>query len=158
MAKHELPHEVQRQARRARLRQSLPIAVPIFLAAAFLETTDTPAYVRPLLVVFGGILPLLLIDAAAASLARVIAERRARRGSTPWPRTIYVLMALAWLVAGTAFALLARAPGAGADAIAPGPVWATMISVCAALMMALRAATAAAGQRPWWLGRLRAAR
>jgi len=157
MAKHELPREAQRQGRRARLRHSLPIAVPIFLAAAFLESTNMPAYVRPFLVVFGGIVPLLLIDHIAASLGQAVAERRVRRGSSPRPRTAYLVMALAWLVAGTAFALLARAPGADADAFAPGPVWAAMISVCAALMMALRAATAGAGQRPSWFARLRAA-
>jgi hypothetical protein len=157
MAKHELPREAQRQARRARLGQSLPIAIPIFLAAGFLETTNVPAYVHPLLVVFGGILPLLLIDRAATSLARVAAERRARRGSSPRPGIVYLLMALAWLAAATGFALLARAPGGSANAIAPGPVWAAMISVCAALMMALRAATTGAGRRPAWLARLRAA-
>jgi hypothetical protein len=165
MAKHALPPETQRQARRARLRRSLPTAIPIVLAGGFLESADVPAYVHPLLFAFGAVLPLSLVDGLAKSLTRVLAERRARRGSSPRPRITYLVMALAWLAAGTAFALLAWAagavstgPGKGADATATGLVWATMISICATLMMALRAATAGAAGRPSWFARLRAAR
>jgi hypothetical protein len=164
MAKHAAPREVQRQARRARLRQSVPSVVPIALACGFLESADVPAYVHPFLLAFGAVLPLWLVDGSAKILARVVAERRVRRGSSPRPRITYLVMALGWLVAGTAFALLAWAagavstgPGKGEDALATGLVWATVISVCATLMMGLRAAAAGAGERPPWYARLRRA-
>jgi hypothetical protein len=61
-------------------------------------------------------------------------------------------------LAGGGAALLAWAAGAsptGEDWIATGLVWATMISLCAALMMAGRALTAGAPKRPAWLARRR---
>ena len=119
------------------------------LAVAFAGSADVPGYVHPFLVAFGAILPMALVDGTAKILARFVAERRARRGSSrPRPRLTYLVMALAWLVAGAASALLAWAAGettTGGDATATGLVWATMISTCATLMMALRAATAGAG-------------
>jgi len=63
-------------------------------------------------------------------------------------------MALGCALVGGALALLAWAAGAnptGEDWIATGLVWATMISVCATLLMAGRALTAGTGRGPAWL-------
>jgi hypothetical protein len=124
----------------------------------FMENTDAPRYFHPFLVAFGALLPMAIIGWSATAVANVIGERRARLLLRPRPRATYWLMALGCALAGGCTALLAWAAGAnptGEDWIATGPVWATMISVCATLMMAGRALTVRAAPAPAWLVRLK---
>jgi hypothetical protein len=121
---------------------------PIALASVFVDSADVPWYYRPLLIVFGAILPLAVIGASATTAANHLADLRARRLRRPRPRATYLLMALGWALAGVLGALLAwlagarpTGPGVGETWIATGLVWATMISGCAALMMIGRALT-----------------
>jgi hypothetical protein len=93
-------------------------------------------------------LPLLLIDGLAVAIEDRVGERRAARLKRPRPRMPYLWLALGWALACTVSALAAWAagarptgPGVGEDWIATGLVWATMISACAALMMAGSALT-----------------
>jgi uncharacterized membrane protein YraQ (UPF0718 family) len=142
---------------RARWQRRRPVSVasllPIGFAVEFLGSADVPPYVQPFLIVFGAVLPLMVIGATATATANAAADRRARRSMRPRPRSAYLFMALGWALAGGAAALLAWAagarstgPGVGEDWIATGLVWATMISACAVVMMLIRALTA--GGRP----------
>ena len=119
---------------------------PVFFACAFMDSTDVPCYVHPLLAAFGALLPLTVIGGLATAAANSLGERRARRLMRPRAKMTYLFMALGWSLAGGTGALLAWAagarstgPGAGEDWIATGLVWATMISACATLMMISRA-------------------
>jgi polyferredoxin len=141
-----------RQARRSR--QQRPASVwrllvnfyPVFLAGGFMESADARWYLHPFLDAFGALLPLTVIGLLATVTANFFGERRARRQLAPRPRTAYLCMALGWALVGGASALLAWAVGAKPtgpeDWIATGLVWATMICVCATLMMLGRALTA----------------
>ncbi len=123
-----------------------------------MASTDAPRYLHPFLVMFGALLPMTVIGLTATGVANHIGEWRARRLLRPRPRATYWLMALGCLLAGGSTALLAWAAGAnpsGEDWIATGLVWATMISVCATLMMAGRALTAGTASGPAWLIRLK---
>ena len=121
---------------------------PLFFACAFMDSTDVPWYVHPLLDGFGALLPLTVIGRLATTAANALGERRAGRLMRPRPRVTYLFMALGWSLAGGTTALLAWAagakptgPGTGEDWIATGLVWATMISACATLMMIGRVLT-----------------
>jgi hypothetical protein len=123
-----------------------------------LGQTDVPWFVHPFLIAFGAVLPLAAIAVLATAAVNSIAERRARRQVKPRPRLCYLFMALGWAVAAAIFRLLGWAAGGGPDGtgdwIVTAVGWCFMISVCAALMMIIRAITAKTDGRPAWLGRL----
>ena len=126
----------------------------VAFAAKFLGSADVPAYLSPVLAIFGAMLPLALIGMLATATANRLGDRRASRSLRPRLRATYLFMALGWALAGGAVALLAWAagarstgPGVGEDWIATGLVWATVISACAVLMMLGRVLTAGGRRR-----------
>jgi hypothetical protein len=177
MGRHATPagpegREARRRLQRQRRRRHYPGGVWRYVtgglafaaAGGYTESTDVPGYLHPVQAVFLAILPLALLDAFGTVAANFVGERRTRRGLTPRPRAAYSALALGWAVIGGACALLAWAagarptgPGVGADWIATGLIWATVISVCAAVMAIGRAVPADAVRRPAWLARGRTA-
>ena len=122
---------------------------PVGIASEFMGHTDVPWFFHPFLIAFGALLPLAAIGMLATRAANLIADRRARRLMRPRPRLAYLSMALGWALAATAFRLLGWAAGGGPDGtgdwIVTGLGWSFMISVCAVLMMIVRALTAGSG-------------
>jgi hypothetical protein len=121
----------------------------IAAASGYMESTNVPGYLHPVQAVFGVLLPLAVIDAFGTAAAGFLGQRRGRLGPLP-PRTAFALLALGWTLAAVACALLAWAAGAwttgaGADSLATGLTWATVISGCAAVMVIGRALPTARG-------------
>lgn len=147
--------ELRRQRRTAGIGRFAVSAFPVLLAGGFMDQTDVPWLMHPVLEVFGALLPLSVIGWAASRAANAASDRRERRLLLPRPRRTYLLMTLGWALAGGTLALLAWAagarstgPGVGEDWIATGLVWGTMISACATLMMSGRALIARQVRRP----------
>jgi hypothetical protein len=129
------------------------------IASGFMDQTDVPWLLHPVLIAFGALLPMAAIAMLATAAVNTITERRARRLAQPRPRLCYLLLALGWVVAAAVFRLLGWAAGGGPDGTGDWIVtaigWSFMISACAALMMITRAITARNVKRPAWLARLR---
>lgn len=111
-----------------------------------------PGYLHPVQAVFFAMLPLAVIDAFTTVAANSLGEGRARRLRPLRPRVAYLFLALGWVLIGGACALLAWAagawttgPGGGADWMATGLVWATVIGCCAAVMTIGRALPSGGG-------------
>lgn len=126
---------------------------PTLVAVALVDSADVPWYYHPVLMVFGAMLPMVVIYMLSIATANLLAGRRVRRLMQPRPRVMYLLMALGWALASGAWGLLAWAAGArstslgvGEDWVATGLVWATMISACATLMMLGQVLTARAAR------------
>jgi hypothetical protein len=115
-------------------------------AGGFLATVNEPRYYAPLLLLFGALLPLAVVDVGATAVARVVSGRRERRLMPLRPRATYLFLALGWLVIGAVFGLLA-------SSAATWLVWATVISGGAAVMLIGRAFPSGTA---WWPGRLSA--
>src|SRR5580692_1479092 len=73
-------------------------------AGGFLATVNEPRYYAPLLLLFGALLPLAVVDVGAAAVARFVSGRRLMPLR---PQATYLFLALGWLVIGAVFGLLA---------------------------------------------------
>jgi hypothetical protein len=112
-------------------------------AGGFLATVNEPRYYAPLLLLFGALLPLAVVDVGATAVARFVSGRRLMPLR---PQATYLFLALGWLVIGAVFGLLASSS-------ASWLVWATVISGSAAVMLIGRALPSGTA---WWPGRLSA--
>jgi hypothetical protein len=177
MGKHATPagpegREVRRRLQGERRRRHYPGGgwryltggLAIAAASGYMESTNVPGYLHPVQAVFLVLLPLAVLDAVGTFAANVLSERRARRGRRPGTQADFLLLALGWALIGGACALLAWAagawatgPGAGQGWIATGLIWATVISACAAIMLAGRAVPVNTAKRATGLAHRRAA-
>jgi hypothetical protein len=161
-ARRELRARWRRESRAQRWSDAWRFGVtgiPVAIAGGFMDQTDVPWLLHPVLIAFGALLPMAVIGIQATAAVNAIAQRRAQRLATPRPRLCYLFFALGWAVAAAVFRLLGWAAGGGPDGtgdwIVTAVGWAFMISACAALMMITRAVTVRNGSRPFWLARLR---